>query len=114
MNDAELLEYLKVQLEAWTKYSEARAFNTCPTGYSNIKPNYAEWPEVSKADFKKAYEAFAAIVKEKFGCYGPRYAKSLSGADQNVNIWSFLAEPFDSTNKRKFNFHVRVKAGENP
>lgn len=99
-------------MEAWTNFSEARPFNTCPTGRTTVPPNYAQWPEVSKADFKTAYDAFALLVKEKFGTYGPRYAKSLSGADQNV--WSLLAEPFDSTNKRKFNFHVRVKAGENP
>jgi len=113
MTAEELLERLKAQLEEWRTSSHPYAFNTSPTGRSYSLPKYAEWVEVVSAeDFKTAFAAFSLWVKEKFAGYSPRYAKSGSGAEYNV--WSFLGEPTSSANTRKFNFHVRVKAGENP
>lgn len=108
-----MLERLKAQLEAWRQSSDPFAYNTSPTGKATGPVNYAAWTEeVSAVDFKTAYAAFALIVKEQFAGNGPRYAKSGSGGE--FNVWSFLVEPYSSANKRKFNFHVRVKKGESP
>ncbi len=113
MTAEELLELLKAQLEEWRSSSHKYAFNTSPTGRSYSPPKYAEWVEiVSAEDFKKAFAEFSTLMKEKFAGYSPRYARSGSGAEHNV--WSFLGEPTSPSNSRKFNFHVRVKAGENP
>ncbi len=104
----EMVQSVKDQLELWRNDPGKFGYNTGPKGKANGPVNYAESDDIKAEDFKAACAILNDYVKEKFPGYLGRLAKSMSGTEQNQNIWSFLCEPVGDVNKRKLNYHIKV------
>jgi hypothetical protein len=108
MDKDAMIVSVKAQIADWIKDAHPFAYNCGPMGRVRGQIDYSTFAEVSKADFDAAVKDLKDYVKVNITGYSGRDAASGSGTLAGFNVWSFLIEPWDSSKKRKFNYHILV------
>jgi hypothetical protein len=108
MDKDAMIVSVKAQIADWIKDAHPFKYNCGPMGRVRGPIDYSAFAEVSNADFDAAVKDLKDYVKVNITGYSGREAASASGTLAGFNVWSFLIEPWDNSNKQELNDHVLV------